>query len=271
MWGEFGCCVLESTRGRISQRSNLKSRLTNEMLTKSPVGDFRSLSLIPCVAGVLRRVATKGRGLGRFCNGKTGGLFVAKSPQAPLSFVAFSLLLSLSSGQIQYGAQTDVSLESTRTACYSAMSLTTFDDQPGINSRKKLQVRLTSRTLAFTSAHSIQVFTSSRYKPPTCTLIQWHFVKFTFSSRTLDAIQYRKNTLYWIDKISRKDSRFKAREMRGLFFKESCFVTCYMQQNQYCGCKQRHSGRRSSYWAWNLWEEPRVVHGMYCGKLHWVA
>ena len=153
MWGEFGCCVLESTRGRISQRSNLKSRLTNEMLTKSPVGDFRSLSLIPCVAGVLRRVATKGRGLGRFCNGKTGGLFVEKSPQAPLSFVAFSLFLSLSSGQIQYGAQTDVSPEYTRTACYAAMSLTTCALQVGhllsqVHTQyKSLQVLVTSLQL----------------------------------------------------------------------------------------------------------------------------
>ena len=42
-----------------------------------------------------------------------------KSPPAPLPFVAFSLFLSLSSAKIQYGAQAEVSPESTRTASYA--------------------------------------------------------------------------------------------------------------------------------------------------------
>ena len=45
---------------------------------------------------------------------------------------------------------------------------------PGVSSIKKLQVYLTSRTLVFQihiNLNSIQVFTSSSYKLPTCTYI----------------------------------------------------------------------------------------------------
>ena len=58
-----------------------------------------------CVAGGLRRAATKGRGAGENLQRK-------ESLPAPHFFVTFSLFLSLSSAKIQYGAQTDVSPES---------------------------------------------------------------------------------------------------------------------------------------------------------------
>lgn len=81
----------------------------------------RVLIVLDIIAGGLRRVATKGRGAGRFCNGKTSP---SKSPPA---HIAFLLFLCLSSAKIQYSTQTDIALESTRPPAMQATDVTEVD------------------------------------------------------------------------------------------------------------------------------------------------